>query len=130
MKGHTVVAKEAEQPAGGNVVDLMEALKRNIEGPGLSCYSRETVSEEILRVAIANHSHSSAQIVCGHGLVEDLLVFVLTHEHGRISANDDEWNALVREKPLKRFAVAIGKHEVNNCGVHPIPLQVDDDVRR
>jgi DNA end-binding protein Ku len=35
MKGHTVVAKEAERPAGGNVVDLMEALKRSVgEGPG------------------------------------------------------------------------------------------------
>jgi DNA end-binding protein Ku len=32
LKGHTVVAKEAERPAGGNVVDLMEALKRSIEG--------------------------------------------------------------------------------------------------
>jgi DNA end-binding protein Ku len=32
MKGHTVVAKETERPAGGNVVDLMEALKRSIEG--------------------------------------------------------------------------------------------------
>jgi DNA end-binding protein Ku len=32
MKGHTVVAKEAERPSGGNVVDLMEALKRSIEG--------------------------------------------------------------------------------------------------
>jgi DNA end-binding protein Ku len=31
-KGHTVVAKEIERPAGGNVVDLMEALKRSIEG--------------------------------------------------------------------------------------------------
>jgi DNA end-binding protein Ku len=35
MKGHKVVAKEAERPAGGNVVDLMEALKRSVgEGPG------------------------------------------------------------------------------------------------
>jgi DNA end-binding protein Ku len=34
LKGHTVVAKEAERPAGGNVVDLMEALKRSIEGSG------------------------------------------------------------------------------------------------
>jgi DNA end-binding protein Ku len=35
MKGHRVVAKEAERPSGGNVVDLMEALKRSIgEGPG------------------------------------------------------------------------------------------------
>jgi DNA end-binding protein Ku len=32
LKGHTVVGKEAERPAGGNVVDLMEALKRSIEG--------------------------------------------------------------------------------------------------
>jgi DNA end-binding protein Ku len=32
LKGHTVIAKEAERPAGGNVVDLMEALKRSIEG--------------------------------------------------------------------------------------------------
>jgi DNA end-binding protein Ku len=33
LKGHTVVAKEgAARPAGGNVVDLMEALKRSIEG--------------------------------------------------------------------------------------------------
>jgi DNA end-binding protein Ku len=31
-KGHTVVAKEVEGPAGGNVVNLMEALKRSIEG--------------------------------------------------------------------------------------------------
>jgi DNA end-binding protein Ku len=37
MKGHRVVAKEAERPSGGNVVDLMEALKRSIgegSGPG------------------------------------------------------------------------------------------------
>jgi DNA end-binding protein Ku len=37
MKGHKVVAKEAERPSGGNVVDLMEALKRSIgenSGPG------------------------------------------------------------------------------------------------
>jgi DNA end-binding protein Ku len=32
LKGHTIIAKEAEHPAGGNVVDLMEALKRSIEG--------------------------------------------------------------------------------------------------
>jgi non-homologous end joining protein Ku len=30
MKGHTVVAKEAERPAGGNVVNLMDALKPSI----------------------------------------------------------------------------------------------------
>jgi DNA end-binding protein Ku len=30
MKGHKVVAKETERPSGGNVVDLMEALKRSI----------------------------------------------------------------------------------------------------
>jgi DNA end-binding protein Ku len=35
MKGHKVVAKEAERPSGGNVVDLMEALKRSVgEGAG------------------------------------------------------------------------------------------------
>ena len=36
MKGHKVVAKEADRPSGGNVVDLMEALKRSIgeSGPG------------------------------------------------------------------------------------------------
>jgi DNA end-binding protein Ku len=35
MKGHTVVAQEVERPAGGNVVDLMEALRRSVgEGPG------------------------------------------------------------------------------------------------
>jgi non-homologous end joining protein Ku len=36
LKGHKVVAKEAERPSGGNVVDLMEALKRSIgeSGPG------------------------------------------------------------------------------------------------
>jgi DNA end-binding protein Ku len=32
MKGHAVVAKEVERPSGGNVVDLVEALKRSIEG--------------------------------------------------------------------------------------------------
>jgi len=32
MKGHTVIAKEAERPSGGNVVDLIEALKRSVEG--------------------------------------------------------------------------------------------------
>jgi DNA end-binding protein Ku len=32
LKGHRVVAKETERPTGGNVVDLMEALKRSIEG--------------------------------------------------------------------------------------------------
>jgi DNA end-binding protein Ku len=32
MKGHTVIAKEVERPSGGNVVDLMEALKRSVEG--------------------------------------------------------------------------------------------------
>jgi DNA end-binding protein Ku len=31
-KGRKVVAHEPERPAGGNVVDLMEALKRSIEG--------------------------------------------------------------------------------------------------
>jgi DNA end-binding protein Ku len=30
MKGHTVVAKEAERPSGANVVDLMEALRRSV----------------------------------------------------------------------------------------------------
>ena len=35
MKGHTIVAHEVERPAGGNVVDLMEVLKRSVgEGPG------------------------------------------------------------------------------------------------
>ena len=36
MKGHKVVAKEAERPSGGNIVDLMEALTRSIgeAGPG------------------------------------------------------------------------------------------------
>jgi DNA end-binding protein Ku len=34
LKGHKVVAKEAERPSGGNVVDLMEALKRSIGEPG------------------------------------------------------------------------------------------------
>ena len=36
LKGHKVVAKEAERPSGGTVVDLMEALKRSIgeSGPG------------------------------------------------------------------------------------------------
>jgi DNA end-binding protein Ku len=35
MKGHTVVANEAERPSGTNVVDLMEALLRSVgEGPG------------------------------------------------------------------------------------------------
>jgi non-homologous end joining protein Ku len=32
LKEHAVVAKEAEWPPGGNVIDLMEALKRSIEG--------------------------------------------------------------------------------------------------
>jgi DNA end-binding protein Ku len=32
MKGHTLVAHEAERPAGGKVINLMEALKRSIEG--------------------------------------------------------------------------------------------------
>jgi non-homologous end joining protein Ku len=32
INGHTIVAKEVERPAVGNVVDLMEALKRSIEG--------------------------------------------------------------------------------------------------
>ena len=32
LKGHTVVAKEAALPSGGNVVNLMEALKRSIDG--------------------------------------------------------------------------------------------------
>jgi non-homologous end joining protein Ku len=32
MKGRTVVAKETERPAMGNVMNLMEALKRSIEG--------------------------------------------------------------------------------------------------
>src|ERR1700680_4512278 len=32
MKGHTVISREAERPTGGNVVDLMEALKRSVEG--------------------------------------------------------------------------------------------------
>jgi DNA end-binding protein Ku len=32
MKGHAVVAKETERPTGGNVVDLMEALKRSVAG--------------------------------------------------------------------------------------------------
>ncbi len=32
MKGHTVVAKEVERPTGGNVINLMEALKRSVEG--------------------------------------------------------------------------------------------------
>jgi non-homologous end joining protein Ku len=32
MKGHTVVAREAERPSSGNVADLLEALKRSIEG--------------------------------------------------------------------------------------------------
>jgi non-homologous end joining protein Ku len=31
-KGHTVVAKAMERPAGGKVIDLMDALKRSIEG--------------------------------------------------------------------------------------------------
>src|SRR5262249_4734314 len=31
-RGHTIVAREVERPAGGNVVDLMEALKRSVEG--------------------------------------------------------------------------------------------------
>jgi len=30
MKGHSIVSREVERPAGGNVVDLMEALKRSI----------------------------------------------------------------------------------------------------
>ena len=37
LKGHKVVAKEVELPSGGNIVDLMEALKRSIgenSGPG------------------------------------------------------------------------------------------------
>ena len=46
MKGHTVVAKEAERPSGGNVVDLMEALKRSIgEGPGLGKVSRRAAGK-------------------------------------------------------------------------------------
>jgi DNA end-binding protein Ku len=32
LKGHKIIAKETERPSGGNVVDLMEALKRSIEG--------------------------------------------------------------------------------------------------
>jgi DNA end-binding protein Ku len=32
VKGHTIVAREVERPTGGNVVDLMEALKKSIEG--------------------------------------------------------------------------------------------------
>jgi len=32
LKGHTIIANETERPSGGNVVDLMEALKRSIEG--------------------------------------------------------------------------------------------------
>jgi len=32
MKGHTVIAHETERPAGGKVINLMEALKRSIEG--------------------------------------------------------------------------------------------------
>jgi DNA end-binding protein Ku len=32
LKGQTIVAREAERPAGGNVINLMEALKRSIEG--------------------------------------------------------------------------------------------------
>ena len=34
MKGRTVVAKEVDRPSGGNVVDLMEALRKSIEGTG------------------------------------------------------------------------------------------------
>jgi len=35
MKGHKIIAKEADRPSGGNVVDLMEALRRSVgEGPG------------------------------------------------------------------------------------------------
>jgi DNA end-binding protein Ku len=34
LKGHKIVARDAEvRPAGGNVVDLMEALRRSIEQP-------------------------------------------------------------------------------------------------
>jgi DNA end-binding protein Ku len=36
MKGHTIVTKETERPTGGNVVDLMEALKRSIGETGAS----------------------------------------------------------------------------------------------
>jgi hypothetical protein len=32
VEGHTVVVKEEERPAAGNVINLMEASKRNIEG--------------------------------------------------------------------------------------------------
>jgi non-homologous end joining protein Ku len=34
MKGHKVVAKEAERPSGGNIVDLMETLTRSIGDAG------------------------------------------------------------------------------------------------
>ena len=32
MKGHAVIAREAERPIGSNVVDLMEALRKSVEG--------------------------------------------------------------------------------------------------
>jgi DNA end-binding protein Ku len=35
MKGHKIVAKEADRPSGGNVVDLMKALRWSVgEHPG------------------------------------------------------------------------------------------------
>jgi DNA end-binding protein Ku len=46
MKGHKVVAKEAERPSGGNVVDLMEALKRSV---GLDCTRLRRVGRTRLR---------------------------------------------------------------------------------
>jgi len=32
MKGHTIIAHEAERPKGENVVDLMEALRKSVAG--------------------------------------------------------------------------------------------------
>ena len=46
VEGHTVVVKEEERPAAGNVINLMEASKRNIEGTAPAKGKRPSVDKK------------------------------------------------------------------------------------